>query len=452
MHESSFASLLLGRLLDTALHPTISPACLLVLAFASSTAHAQEPLARRAELGMRFGAFTVGQGLAIRRVAEGSAAARAGILEGDMLVAIAGRRPATALEAEAALQGIRSGRRVELEVATGTARRTVTLTFPAQPLDQAPGVEFAYEEIRNPATGLRQRVIVSRPANATGPLPAVLFMPWLSCDSIEAPEGRRGGIETLLYRIAAEAGVVLMRIEKPGVGDSEGDCTETDLDTELAGHRAAYEALKAYAWVDRTRIVAMGQSFSGSFLPRIVPPAEASGYLFINSFVRTWLERIIQFERKRLEAGAMPPAAISERMRKLGELYGLVLEGGLTPEEAIRRKPALADAWEDAPAHQYGRPIRFMQQLQALNAAEVWSKVDKPTLAVHGEADIVMAREEHERVVALVNTNRAGAARLITVPGMGHGMDAPLPGGGEGLPEGTGKAIVDWLRETLRVP
>lgn len=404
-------------------------------------------LRRRAEVGFASGAFTPGEGLRIAGVTPGSAAARAGLEASDRLLGIGGRVFATALDADAALAALRGGDRVALRLRRGEAQRDLEIAFDPMPLDGAEGVEFSYEELRNPLSGLRQRVILSRPRGAAPRLPAVLFVPWLSCDSVEAPHGARGGIETLLYRIASAPGLVLMRVEKPGVGDSEGVCSETDLATELAGNRAALQALRRHPWVDPGRIVAMGHSYAGGLLPLVAPSEETRGYLFLNGWARTWLERLLEFERRRLEAGGLSAGEVSARMRRLAELYGLVLEGGLTPGEAIRRKPELAPVWDDPPAHQYGRPIRFLQQLQATNVGAAWEKVDRPTLAVYGEADIVMSRGDHERVVALVNRNRPGAGRLLSVPGMGHGLSAPLPGGGTGLPEPVARAVLAWLAE-----
>jgi pimeloyl-ACP methyl ester carboxylesterase len=176
------------------------------------------------------------------------------------------------------------------------------------------------------------------------------------------------------------------------------------------------------------------------------------GYLFINGWARTWMERLLEFERLRLEGEGLGPGAVAARMRGKSEILGLVLGGGLTPAEAVRRKPELADAWDDEPEHQYGRPIRFMQQLQGTNVAAAWEKVDRPTLVVYGEADIVMHRQDHERVVAMVNRNRPGSARLVLVPGMDHGMNAPLPGRKPGLPDAMSLAIISWLRETSMGP
>ena len=425
---------------------------LLATVSTTTAANGAEPLRRRAELGFASGGFTPGAGISVAGVMPGSAAARAGLRVGDHIVRIGNRPLTTGLDAEAGLASLRSRESVALQIVRLGKAFGLQVVFEAMPLDAMPDVDFSYEEIQNPRSGWRQRVILSRPRSAPGPLPAVFFIPWLSCDSVEAAPAARGGIEALLYRIASESGLVLMRVEKPGVGDSEGVCSETDLDSELAGNRAAFVALQKHRWVDPARVVAMGQSFAGGLLPLVAPREDTRGYLFLNSWLRTWLERLLEFERRQLEAQGLSAGEVSARMRRLAELYGLVLEGGLTPAEAIRRKPELGLVWDDAPAHQYGRPIRFLQQLQATNVSAAWEEVDRPTLAIYGEADIVMSRADHERVVAVVNRNRPGAAQLLTVPGMDHGLSAPLPGGRMGLPEVVATTVLRWLREVIPPP
>ena len=82
--------------------------------------------------------------------------------------------------------------------------------------------------------------------------------------------------------------------------------------------------------------------------------------------------------------------------------------------------PELKDIWNDDGTHQYGRPAAFYHQLQRLNLEEAWSHVAVPTLVLHGQFDWIMSRDDHERIAALVNANRPGAARFIEVPAMGH--------------------------------
>src|SRR5688500_20342744 len=71
------------------------------------------------------------------------------------------------------------------------------------PLEAFPGVEVVYTAIRNPR-GPLQRAILTRPARSTGRRAAILFVPWLSCDSIESPKGAEPGIAEVRQRVPAQ--------------------------------------------------------------------------------------------------------------------------------------------------------------------------------------------------------------------------------------------------------
>lgn len=333
---------------------------------------------------------------------------------------------------------------------SAAAQQTVSLSRRSGlPLESFPGVEVVYTAIRNPK-GPLQRAILTRPERSSGRRPAILFVPWLSCDSVESPKGAEPGIDQLLQRIAAETPFVLLRVDKPGVGDSEGNCAETDLETEIDGSRAALAFLRSHPWVDASRILVMGQSFSGAFLPIVAGDTPVAGYIVINSWVRSWFERLIEFERLRMERSKkLTPGEVSDSVAALAELYtGFLLEKK-TPAQVLKDKPSLARVWDGEPGHQYGRPAVFFHQLQATNASRAWSGVRVPTLAVWGEADFVMHRIDHERLVALVNANAPGAAKLLTVPGMDHGMRVTASDGRPQLPESVVDAVKAFLSETL---
>jgi pimeloyl-ACP methyl ester carboxylesterase len=169
----------------------------------------------------------------------------------------------------------------------------------------------------------------------------------------------------------------------------------------------------------------------------------------VNSWVRSWFERLIEFERLRMERAGMDAGEVTQRVAAFIELYtGFLLEGK-TPGQVIKDKPSLARVWDDEPAHQYGRPAAFFHQLQALNASRAWSGVRVPTLAIWGEADFVMHRIDHERLVALVNANVPGTARLLTVPDMDHAMLVTGPNGRPQLPESVVDQIKRFLSSTL---
>jgi hypothetical protein len=292
-----------------------------------------DDLRRRADLGAVIRPPSATAAARVVRIDEASALYAAGLRGGDEVLALGGKPLQDAVDFESRMAALRGGDDVRLLVRRGARELEIAARLAPMVPERLEGVELVYAHITHPR-GLRQRAIISRPAGASGKKPAILFVPWLSCDSVESPTGPAPGIDELLHKVAA-SGWVLLRVDKPGVGDSEGVCAETDLDTEIEGSRAALHWLRQHPWVDASRIVVMGHSFSGAFLPIVAESTPVAGYIVINSWVRTWMERLLEFERFQAEASDMPPAEVWERQRKLAEFYVLFLEQQKTPRQVM---------------------------------------------------------------------------------------------------------------------
>lgn len=302
--------------------------------------------------------------------------------------------------------------------------------------------------------GARVQTILTRPAGAVDRLPAVMLVQWLSCDGIEW-QPPLDGMNELSKRIATQSGMVMLRVEKPGLGKSEGPpCGDTDFETELAGYRAGLEMLRAHPWVDAKRIVLVGMSNGGGILPLVAEKTPIAGYVVLNGWSKTWFEHMLEFMRRDLEYRGTAAGDVASRMRGFEEFYAGYLLDRKLPGDVVKAKPHLASLWNDEPARQYGRPAAFYHQLQSLNLAEAWSKVSVPTLVVWGEYDWIMSRDDHERIVALVNANTKGAARLMVVPGMTHFVSVhdtlkdAMAGKGGKFPEEVASEVLRWLRGT----
>ena len=90
---------------------------------------------------------------------------------------------------------------------------------------------------------------------------------------------QQDGWSRMLRRLAQESGMAMMRTEKAGVGDSEGDCASLDYETELADHRAALAALNGpRTWI-RDRIVVFGASMGGNFAPLVAAGEPVAGVM-----------------------------------------------------------------------------------------------------------------------------------------------------------------------------
>jgi len=338
---------------------------------------------------------------------------------------------------------------------------------PASPGDAAPApaaARLAVEVTRgwlDNGRGDRLRTVLSRPRKAVGKLPALLLVGWLSCDSVAPEKSAETDIE-LLDELAARSGRVMLRVEKPGVGGSQGTaCAEADFQRELAGYRAGLRLLKTTAGVDPAQVFLLGISNGAGVAPLVAEGEKVAGYVVAGGWVKTWYEHMLENERRRLGLAGHAPGEVNERLKLAAQFYDLYLNGGKTPGEVLRLRPDLAPVWEGDKdlAHQYGRPAAFYIQLQQLNLAAAWSQVREPVLVIHGEYDWIMSREDHELIAAIVNRNRPGAARFVEVPQMDHlfgrhgSAEAAFRKMGEGDFAGDVlELILGWLRAWEKPP
>jgi pimeloyl-ACP methyl ester carboxylesterase len=285
------------------------------------------------------------------------------------------------------------------------------------------GHDVIYDSVRN-AAGQNLRVIVTRPSTS-GKFPTIFLAGWLSCDTVEAPATATDSISLIFRRLAALPDFVLVRLEKPGVGDSEGDCSKTDFNTELESYRAAFRHIQSYDFVDANKLFILGSSNGAGWAPLVSEGTLVRGYVVFGAWVKTWFEHMMEIERRRLTLSGKSPGEVNALMPLIARFYTKYLVEGRTPRTIIEQEPTFQGIWPEGKDvdHLYGRPVAYYQQLQKLNLADTWSHVSVPLLVMHGQYDWIMTREDSEIIVALVNKNAARAARFIDVPNAGHSLD-----------------------------
>ena len=281
------------------------------------------------------------------------------------------------------------------------------------PLEQHPGIEVVAGTVEGPG-GLRLRTLVTAPPGS-GRLAGVFVVGWLSCDSVELTGNPRGA-NRLLLDVVRNSGALVFRVDKPGVGDSEGDCSRTDFVTELEGYRRAFAVFRQHSRVDPARVLLLGISNGGGFAPLVAGDAPVSAYVSVGGWSKTWFEHMIDLERRRIVLSGTDPARVAAALKPLAEFHATYLFDRLTPAQVVERKPRLKGVWYDEPDSQYGRPARFYHQLQDLDLGAAWGAVRGPTLVVWGEYDWIMDRADQEQIVRLVGP----AGRLLVVPRMDH--------------------------------
>ncbi len=315
-----------------------------------------------------------------------------------------------------------------------------------------------YHDFVTSPDGLRLRTIVTRPRNRPGRLPGILFTAWLSCDSVELRAGAEDGWSRFQRALVSETGAVVLRMDKPGVGDSEGACSATGFNAEVAAYRAAFDALKRLDFVDPDALAVVGGSMGGAIAPLVAQGEKVRAVAVWGTFSKTWLEHMLELERRRLALAGDSPATVNEKMLRYGELHSLFLTQRLLPREVLEKRPRLRPLWYDSPDGLYGRSAAFHHEAQETNVLAAWEKVEAPVLAVHGEYDWIMSRSDHEGIVEAVNRLRPGSARFVSVPRTDHNFmtfESPAAawagrGGQGGRYDGVAAdAVVSFVRRQL---
>ena len=325
-----------------------------------------------------------------------------------------------------------------------------------KPLIDLPGLETEYGSVKT-SEGVRLRTILTRPAGARDRLPAIMLAQWVSCGSLDFGADRQNE----LRMIADRSGMVVIRVERSGTGDSEGvPCSELDYDTEVRHYREAFDQIARHPWVDSSRIIIFGSSLGSTTAPLIAQGKDIAGIAVQGGGAVTYLERMINFDRIFLErSGKYSPAQIHEEMTRRIPFHVEYLINGKTPEQIERERPDLKGVWQsirggaEAPPH-YGRPFAWHQQAAKHDFLEAWTNIRSPVLVIHGEYDQFEPEHGHRLIVDTVNKLRPGSATFIRIPKADHNIDV-YPSADDAYADRNGtprrdllaQPIIEWARK-----
>jgi alpha-beta hydrolase superfamily lysophospholipase len=244
-------------------------------------------------------------------------------------------------------------------------------------------------------------------------------------EPIDKPQGM--GVYRTLADAAARAGMVVVRVDKGGCGDSEGDPARLDFEQELDGYRSALAALKARPDVDGDRVFAFGHSMGGIFAPILATETPLRGVVVYGTVLKTWLEYLAENTRRQVMLAGADPVAFDRMVRGIERFHHAMIVDGKAPSAIFAAEPELAPLKGDLAVEgdtMFGRNYTFFQQLSARNMAEFWTKAAPRTqvLALWGEAEYVSTREDHEWIAALVDRVAPGHGAFAVVTDSEHGF------------------------------
>lgn len=405
-----------------------------VLLLSPVLAQAAEPLPRRGVLGLSFAPLAAdqaekhglraGEGLMANAPVPGLTAEKMGFKQGDVIVKLATDAP-TSQKLSAMIAGSRAGQEVSFEIIRDGKPLTLKGALLERPRD--PGnenYEVVYDQVV--VDGKRMRTILTKPRKP-GKHPGFFFIQGFSPISYDFTlanaKGDVAGIDGPLLHDFANSGFVTMRVEKPGVGDSEGGpFAQMDFKSEIGIYREALKQLKARPEVDTENVFMFGHSMGGSFGPIVASENPVKGIAVYGVASRTWYEYLVDIMRWQGLVGGSTYEQSDESARQGARLMALVMLEGKSPEDVKKSHPQLAGMVDSLfPGGLFnGKTLDFWRQLNEINFASYWTKLDSHVLAVKGESDFVVYEIDHKLIADMVNRAHPGKGTWKICPDSDH--------------------------------
>lgn len=398
---------------------------LILLGLLGASLHAQE-LPRRGTLGVPFQAAPADVRdplkLGPQEVLQVANDAN-GLKKGDLILAIDGKKFKSFGE-WGMLQREATGRKTaKLRIRRDEKEQEVELVVQPKPADNTDSYTTIYGHVVS--NGHRIRTFVTRP-KAEGKRPVLFWIQGINASSVEQPLTGPGGTSRILKSFSDD-GYVTIRVEKPGVGDSEGGpALDVGFDEELDIYRQTLKALDKYDFVDRSQVYVFGHSMGGCHAPIVCAELPVKGIITYGTVSDSWLEWQIKAERIQSPLGGATRAQVDRDVRKTVALYHYIYNEKRSIAWIKENRPELKEAADQASPDgkmMSVRSIRYMQEVNDKNFCEFWAKLGQTrVLALFGEFDFVALQSCQEQVASAVNAANPGMAVYQVVPQSDHGF------------------------------
>ena len=344
------------------------------------------------------------------------------------------------------------GQPVSLGIMRDGHRITVHAVLSEAAKENDPAVDTRYDVV-DVDHGLR-RTLVTVPHGATGKHPAALIVGGIGCFSVDVASNIQDAYMRLTHDLTRR-GFVTMRLEKSGVGDSQGPpCRSVDFVSEAASYGVAFDALRDDPAVDPAHVYVVGHSIGSLIGPRLALQKPVAGLVVAEGVGIDWIEyELLNSRRQEMLGGATPVEVDRALLLKEMCMHRLLVEK--QPRETVlHERPECKDYIA------YPTGDDYFRQLVTLNVAEPWTKLSIPVLAIYGTADFVTDEGDHRRIVDVVNGVHPGTAKVVVIPGMDHylvnagsakaSLERSAKGGPAVYDERFTAAVATWLCERER--
>lgn len=215
----------------------------------------------------------------------------------------------------------------------------------------------------------------------------------------------------LIADALAEAGIISLRYDKRGVGESEGDLTKAGMWDLVDDAESALQYLKNHPSVDRERVLVLGHS-EGTMLATALNERNPVAGLILLAGAADTLEDATKYQRE----------LVYEELRKETGFKGWLIRklNVIEKAEAKAQKifTKIYDSDKDVIRVQLvaKMPAKWFREHHRFDLYGAMGKIECPVLAINGSKDVQTRLENVFKVPELV----AGPTEVHVIEGMNH--------------------------------
>lgn len=406
-------------------------------------------LPRRAYLG-----FTLEGGpggLVVRKIGRNSAAALAGLSEGDIVVEFDGRPAGDGSALRARLRGLRAGDELRLTVLDSAGGERREIAFAADPPPREGDLDAVVEHSAFRGTaGLMRSVWAFPKRPSSTPRPVVVIVRGVGAPAADAPGANP--FRDLAFHLAGQ-GLVVVRYDAQGVGDSQGGPSAVvDFETEVADLEALLAHVRNEPRVDTSRIVLLAQGTGGGVAAVAASSAQGvAALVVIGTIARPLMEYVVESRRMQLQLAGLPAADVHDLLQRNIATFARLHAGQPLAPDTIGIVEVGGSVMGKLPA--------FWLQYDAVNWSRVYVGLGIPVMNAIGEFDFVSTLGDHRAIADALRSRGQSEGLLHVLEGVDHDLrlaesrEAAFQAFGTTSARPSERAfsrISDWLRDSLR--
>lgn len=377
------------------------------------------PLPRKGFLGVQTAPDS--NGVKVARIVPGGSAEQLGLKDGDVIVNVNGQAVDAPAKLVALARSIMSGSDLKVTYLRDGKQHEANGKMAERPKVVEDGLDVLYDQVLS--QGKRIRIIITKPKSA-GKHPTLFLIGGIGAYSVDAPFAA-APYGNILEPIARQ-GFNIVRIDKPGQGDSEGPLyKDLTFKAEQDAYVQALRLVKTLDFVDKDKIAIFGHSMGGAFGPMVAAEEPVKALVVCGTLMKSFTEYMLENTRRQSELDDSPQDSLDQEQKLLAQTVQALFVEGLTPAEVATKHPDLADFVKatipDGETYS-GVGIPFFRELSQTNLSQGWKDSKCNVLSIYCENDFLSGQDDHERIAKYVNRLRPGTAEFKLLTNADHGF------------------------------